>query len=66
MKELSIEKMEMVNGGGCGASSFIGFLGGAIGIGLIIAFPPAAGAAALGAGTTLGLTIGSAIGDCIF
>lgn len=65
MKELSIEKMEMVSGGGCGPGAAIGFLTFGLGVALIVIVPPAAGAAALASGTSLGLTLGAAIGECV-
>ena len=65
MKELSLEKMSEVSGGGCtlaeGAS--VAFALGAVA--LAIAFPPAGFALIFGVGLTTGFGAGAAIAECI-
>lgn len=65
MKELSLEEMEKVEGGD--APSCVFAVAGIVGIGFLIAFPPA-GIAAYGitmSATMAGITTGWSIGGCL-
>lgn len=58
MKELSITRMEELEGGRCQMGDYLGMAAAVGGIALLISFPPAATAAAMGSGLFAGIGAG--------
>lgn len=65
MKELTIDRMEMVEGGKCQMGDYVGMAAAVGGIALLISFPPAATAVAMGSGLFAGIGAGVTF-SCLF
>jgi len=65
MKELTIDRMEELNGGRCGMADYLGMAAAVGGIALLISFPPAATAVAMGSGFVTGIGAGVTF-SCLF
>ena len=66
MKELTLEQMENLHGGGkCGFGDYLAMGASAASIALLFTFPPAGTALALGSGLVTGISTGTAI-SCLF
>ncbi|WP_420577029.1 hypothetical protein [Ekhidna sp.] len=64
MKELSLEKMENVEGGGCTVGEGAAVVASAVGVGLAIAFPPAGFALIFATGLSAGFSLGASLAEC--